>query len=86
MPELPEVETVVRGLRTALPGRSIVSVRLGKTDFIDDPVALGELFARQAHCRVERIGKFIQLHLRRTRRTWRRQGRRAFALDAFTSG
>ena len=35
MPELPEVETVVRGLRVALPGRTIVGVRLGKTDFIE---------------------------------------------------
>ena len=40
MPELPEVETIVRGLRTVLPGRRILSVRLGKTDFIDDPAAL----------------------------------------------
>ncbi len=40
MPELPEVETVARGLRQALPGRRILSVRLEKTDFIDDPSAL----------------------------------------------
>ena len=40
MPELPEVETIARGLRTTLPGRKILSVRLGKTDFIDDPVAI----------------------------------------------
>ena len=37
MPELPEVETVVRGLRLSLPGRSVVEVRFGKTDFVDDP-------------------------------------------------
>jgi formamidopyrimidine-DNA glycosylase len=63
MPELPEVETVVRGLRTALPGRSIVSVRLGKTDFIDDPVALGESLPGRRITAVERIGKFIHLQL-----------------------
>ncbi len=63
MPELPEVETVVRGLRTALPGRSIVSVRLGKTDFIDDPVALGESLPGRRIAAVERIGKFIHLQL-----------------------
>jgi formamidopyrimidine-DNA glycosylase len=63
MPELPEVETVVRGLQTALPGRSIISVRLGKTDFIDDPVALGESLPGRRIAAVERIGKFIHLQL-----------------------
>jgi formamidopyrimidine-DNA glycosylase len=63
MPELPEVETVVRGLRAALPGRGIVSVRLGKTDFIDDPVALGESLPGRRIASVERIGKFIHLQL-----------------------
>jgi formamidopyrimidine-DNA glycosylase len=63
MPELPEVETVVRGLRAALPGRFIREVRLGKTDFIDDPVALAE---RLPGCRiagVTRLGKFICIGL-----------------------
>ena len=63
MPELPEVETVVRGLRLVLPGRSIVGVRLGKTDFIADPAALGELLPGKRITRVERIGKFIHLEL-----------------------
>ena len=40
MPELPEVETVVRGLKAVLPGRRILNVRLGKTNFIEDPAAL----------------------------------------------
>jgi formamidopyrimidine-DNA glycosylase len=65
MPELPEVETVVRGLRNVLPGRGIVSVRLGKTDFIDDPVAMGELLPGRRITSVERIGKFIHLNLAR---------------------
>ncbi len=63
MPELPEVETVVRGLRGALPGRTIVTVRLGKTDFIDDPVALQELLPGSRIAAVERFGKYIRLEL-----------------------
>lgn len=63
MPELPEVETVVRGLQAALPGRSIRAIRLGKTDFIDDPVALGEHVPGMRITAVERIGKFIHLEL-----------------------
>jgi formamidopyrimidine-DNA glycosylase len=65
MPELPEVETVVRGLRAALPGRRIVSARLGKTDFIDDPAALGETLPGRVVASVERIGKFICIQLTR---------------------
>ena len=63
MPELPEVETIVRGLRTVLPGHTIVAVRLGKTDFIEDPSALGELLPGRRIEAVERIGKFIRLAL-----------------------
>src|SRR5712671_4992197 len=63
MPELPEVETVVRGLRASLPGRHILSVRLGKTDFIDDPAALGEQLPGRRIVAVERIGKFIRVEL-----------------------
>jgi formamidopyrimidine-DNA glycosylase len=64
MPELPEVETIVRGLRTVLPGNTILSVRLGKTDFIEDPVALAELLPGRRIETVERLGKFIRLQLR----------------------
>jgi formamidopyrimidine-DNA glycosylase len=63
MPELPEVETVVRGLRAALPGRRILGVRLGKTDFIDDPVALMESLPGARIVDVARFGKFICLEL-----------------------
>src|SRR5215470_6397705 len=63
MPELPEVETVARGLRQAILGRRILSVTLGKTDFIDDPAALEEhLPGRQIEA-VERYGKFMLLRL-----------------------
>lgn len=64
MPELPEVETIVRGLQTVLPGRTILSVRLGKTDFIKDPAAVADLVPGRSIERVERFGKFIRLKLR----------------------
>src|SRR5258708_10043414 len=63
MPELPEVETVARGLRQTILGRRILSVTLGKTDFIDDPAALEQnLPGRQIEA-VERYGKFSLLRL-----------------------
>lgn len=64
MPELPEVETVVRGLRGSLPGRRIVSVRLGKTDFMDDPAVIERELPGLRISNVERWGKFIVLGLR----------------------
>ncbi len=63
MPELPEVETVVRGLRRHLPGRRIVELRLGKTDFMDDPVAIGERVPGSLIRAVRRHGKFLVLDL-----------------------
>src|SRR5258707_14574785 len=63
MPELPEVETVARGLRQAILGSRILSVAMGKTDFIDDPAALEQhLPGRQIEA-VERYGKFMLLRL-----------------------
>ncbi|HET7229708.1 MAG TPA: bifunctional DNA-formamidopyrimidine glycosylase/DNA-(apurinic or apyrimidinic site) lyase [Longimicrobium sp.] len=44
MPELPEVETIVRGLAGALPGAAIRSVEVLKPDLIEDESA--ESFAR----------------------------------------
>jgi formamidopyrimidine-DNA glycosylase len=71
MPELPEVETVARGLRNTILGRRIISVTLGKTDFIDDPVALElHLPGRQIDA-VERYGKFMLLRLSATARSGR---------------
>jgi formamidopyrimidine-DNA glycosylase len=63
MPELPEVETVVRGLRAVLPGRRILNVRLGKTDFIDDPAALELQLPGSKVVGVRRHGKFIVVEL-----------------------
>src|SRR5258708_37288515 len=63
MPELPEVETIARGLRESVLGRRILSVRLGKTDFIDDPIALEQHLPGKQITAVERHGKFMLLRL-----------------------
>ena len=67
MPELPEVETVVRGLRAVLPGRRILSVRLGKTNFIEDPAALERDLPGSRVGSVRRHGKFIVVELQASR-------------------
>jgi formamidopyrimidine-DNA glycosylase len=63
MPELPEVETVARGLQKSVAGRRILSVRLGKTDFIDDPAAIEQHIPGRQIEAVERYGKFMLLRL-----------------------
>lgn len=63
MPELPEVETVARGLQREVAGRKILSVTLGKTDFIDDPVAVERELPGRTILQVERYGKFLLLRL-----------------------
>lgn len=63
MPELPEVETVARGLRRTILGRRILSVRLGKTDFIDDPAALEQHLPGRRIEAVDRYGKFMLIRL-----------------------
>ncbi len=47
----------------AVAGRRIVSVTLGKTDFIDDPAALEEHLPGRSIERVERFGKFMLMRL-----------------------
>lgn len=59
MPELPEVETVVRGLQALLPNQMIAAVRLGKTDFIDNPAEIEEILPGTRIAGVRRHGKFI---------------------------
>jgi formamidopyrimidine-DNA glycosylase len=54
MPELPEVETVVRALRQPLIGRTITAVRNDWPRHIGTP-ALDELRARIQGCRIEAI-------------------------------
>jgi formamidopyrimidine-DNA glycosylase len=66
LPELPEVETVVRGLQLLLPGRVIEGVRLGKTDFIDDPATLEEILPGCSILNVHRHGKFLVLSLEKS--------------------
>ena len=68
MPELPEVETVARGLRAVLPGRRITGVRLSaKTDFIDDPAALERELPGTRVTGIKRYGKFLVIELERTK-------------------
>ena len=64
MPELPEVETVARGLQSVLPGRRIVGVRLGKTDFIEDPAAIERDLPGNRIESIRRYGKFMLIDLR----------------------
>jgi len=63
MPELPEVETVARGLQREISGSKIVSVALRKTDFIDNPEAVERELPGRTVLRVERYGKFLLLRL-----------------------
>jgi formamidopyrimidine-DNA glycosylase len=63
MPELPEVETIARGLRATLPGRRVRSVRLGKTDFIEEPAAIERDIPGMRITAVRRHGKFLLLDL-----------------------
>jgi formamidopyrimidine-DNA glycosylase len=62
MPELPEVETVVRGLQRTVLGRKILSVWIGKSDFIDNPAEFTRLNGQRIAA-IERFGKFMLLRL-----------------------
>jgi formamidopyrimidine-DNA glycosylase len=63
MPELPEVETVVRGLRAVLPGRTVTGLRFGKTDFIESVERVEAALPGARFAEVRRFGKFIGLRL-----------------------
>lgn len=63
MPELPEVETVARGLQAEIAGRSILSLTVGKSDFIDDAALLEKELPGRKIRAVERYGKFLLLRL-----------------------
>ena len=65
MPELPEVETVARGLQREIAGRRVVSVTLGKTDFMDNPGEIERQLPGAEIRAVERYGKFMLLRLQR---------------------
>jgi formamidopyrimidine-DNA glycosylase len=63
MPELPEVETVARGLRAGLLGRRLAAVTLPRPSYFrGDPAALAAL--EDAACTaVHRAGKYLVLEL-----------------------
>ena len=63
MPELPEVETVARGLQRQIAGRRILGITLGKTDFIDRPEEIEKELPGRAIRSVARYGKFLLLRL-----------------------
>jgi formamidopyrimidine-DNA glycosylase len=69
MPELPEVETVVRGLQREIAGRAIATITLARTDFIDNPAMLDKELPGRRILRVERYGKFMLLRLGARERT-----------------
>ena len=83
MPELPEVETVARGLQISVAGRRILSVTLRKTDFIDDPGAIERELPGRTIAKVERFGKFMLLRLipsaNASQLTWRGRRKPIFA-------
>src|SRR5947208_1887971 len=64
MPELPEVETIVRGLRPPLLGRTVQSVVLSGKKLRQplDGAALGRLVGRTVTA-VERRGKYLLIEL-----------------------
>jgi formamidopyrimidine-DNA glycosylase len=65
MPELPEVETVARGLRASLVGRTItgVEVRWARTLVPPDPAAVSRCLVGQVISGVRRRGKWILIAL-----------------------
>lgn len=65
MPELPEVETVARDLRSALVGRRIEDVRLSRGDILRTPPAdvFTQVIAGQSVTGVDRRGKFILVQM-----------------------
>ena len=63
MPELPEVETVRRGLEARVLGRRIVAVEVGHPQVIVGPVELFEQEVRGVIRRLDRKGKAIAVEL-----------------------
>jgi formamidopyrimidine-DNA glycosylase len=61
MPELPEVETIVRELNRALPGRAVATVRVFRRDALGrtSPAAFGRSLEGRRFGAVSRRGKFL---------------------------
>ncbi len=68
MPELPEVETIVRGLRGCLPGRRILRVTLTEQRILRTPAArMARALEGAVVLAVERYGKHILFRMARAR-------------------
>ncbi len=63
MPELPEVETVVRGLKTSLVGRKIVGVEVLHKPTVSESPAKPQCLINQRVIDVQRRGKYIRVLL-----------------------
>ncbi len=64
MPELPEVETVRRGMEQALLGLRIENVQINRYDLrIAVPQDLGQSLSGKALCALERRGKYIVMNV-----------------------
>lgn len=63
MPELPEVETIVRGLRGKLVGKTIAEVVVRKPQVVDDPSTFPVRLRGRRIEGVQRRGKYILLGL-----------------------
>jgi formamidopyrimidine-DNA glycosylase len=86
VPELPEVETVARGLQRSVTGQKILGVTLGKTDFIDNPEKLESELPGRTINRVERYGKFLLLRLRAAERSKDSDGEAALLVHLGMTG
>lgn len=65
MPELPEVETIVRRLRRVLPGRTVAGVEIARENVVRGPVRrFLDALEGSTIAAVERRAKFILIRLR----------------------
>src|SRR5664279_1904600 len=80
MPELPEVETIARGLNQRIAGDVIESVWLGeKPEPLKSPAAeIASVLEHRRIVQVRRVGKHIVFDLQRSRRN---TSRRAATID-----
>ncbi|HUF12017.1 MAG TPA: bifunctional DNA-formamidopyrimidine glycosylase/DNA-(apurinic or apyrimidinic site) lyase [Longimicrobiales bacterium] len=58
MPELPEVETIARGLALRYPGRVLSGARVKHADMLAPPLTASKLGRRLKDRRIERVGRF----------------------------
>ncbi|HET9783867.1 MAG TPA: bifunctional DNA-formamidopyrimidine glycosylase/DNA-(apurinic or apyrimidinic site) lyase [Terriglobales bacterium] len=70
MPELPEVETVARGLRAALPGRKLLEADLRRASIFRGDAGLLTRLAGAEVGAIRRGGKYLVIELSQRRRGW----------------